>query len=77
MLLRIAFAAALVASAHPAGATEAAKLCRGDAIRFCMDEFPDRGRITACLEQRKADLSAGCRTMFDPPDASPAVQAAG
>ncbi len=69
MLLRTALAISLFAYAHQTKASEAdaATLCRGDALRLCMSEIPDRGRITACMQARKAELSPGCRSVFKVP----------
>ena len=80
MLLRFSLATALLAFVHHAEAAEEAEatnLCRGDAFRLCMNEIPDRERITACLQRRRADLSPGCQTMFAPTKATPAAQTAG
>ncbi len=79
MLLRTALAVALFASAPQAHASEAeaASLCRGDAFRLCMSEIPDRGRITGCMQRRKAELSPGCRSVFNAPrTAQPVATAA-
>lgn len=66
MLVRIALAVLLSAYVHQAKASEAdaESLCRGDAMRLCMSEIPDRGRITACMQRRRAELSPGCRSVF-------------
>lgn len=69
MILRIALAIMLAAYVHKARASEAdaETLCRGDAMRLCMSEIPDRERITACMQRRKAELSPGCRSIFKAP----------
>lgn len=79
MLFRITFAIALFAYAHQTQASEAdaARLCRGDAFRFCLDQIPDREGIATCLQHNKAHLSPGCQTMFNQPVTAPAVLAAG
>ncbi len=78
MLVRTIFAVALIAYAHQTQASEAeaANLCRGDAFRLCLSEIPDRARITACMQRRKAELSPGCKTVFNAPARSPVVAAA-
>jgi hypothetical protein len=38
--------------------------CTGDALRLCGSEVPDVDRITACMIQKKAQLSPGCRVFF-------------
>lgn len=78
MLLRTALAVVLSAYAQQARASdaEAANLCRGDAFRLCMSEIPDRERITACMQRRKAELSPGCKTVFKTPKRAPVVATA-
>ncbi|MFJ7441434.1 hypothetical protein ACIQW5_27810 [Methylorubrum thiocyanatum] len=57
----------LVATSVRAFDAEAAYLCRSDALRLCMSEIPDRERITACMKANRAELSPGCRTVFNKP----------
>ncbi|MCJ2019468.1 hypothetical protein MKK84_18835 [Methylobacterium sp. E-065] len=78
MLGRAILAIALFAYAHQTEASEAeaANLCRGDAFRLCLSEIPDRERITACMQRRKAELSPGCKAVFNAPKRSPIVAAA-
>jgi hypothetical protein len=40
-------------------------MCTGDAFRLCSSEIPDVSRVTACMMQRRASLSAGCRAVMD------------
>lgn len=77
MLVRATLAVCLFAYAHQTQASEAdaANLCRGDAFRLCSSEIPDRERITACMLRRKAELSPGCRMVFDEPKRSPVIAA--
>jgi hypothetical protein len=34
--------------------------CRNDISRFCSDVSPGRGRIAACLQQHRSELSPAC-----------------
>jgi hypothetical protein len=43
------------------------RLCTGDVFRLCSAEIPDRGRIIACMHQKRARLSAECRSVFGKP----------
>lgn len=70
-LIKVALATALmlgaltgVSGAHTA---EQEQLCSGDAMRLCGSEIPDVGRITACMIQKRAQLSRGCRSVFQTP----------
>jgi hypothetical protein len=53
-------------NAHAASHYEQKKACRGDAIKFCSAEIPNKDKITACMKQHKSELSPGCRAMFKP-----------
>lgn len=48
-----------------AGEQEQAALCRDDVMRLCLASIPDRGRIVACMRAQQANLSPGCRAVFD------------
>jgi hypothetical protein len=41
-------------------------MCTGDAMRLCSSEIPDVERVTACMVQKRAQLSDGC-AMPGPP----------
>jgi hypothetical protein len=43
------------------------RLCTPDVFRLCSAEIPDRGRITACMHHKRAQLSAECRSVFGKP----------
>lgn len=79
MLVRATLAVALFAYANQTQAAEAdaANLCRGDAFRLCSGYIPDRERITACMLRRKAELSPGCRMVFDESNRTPVAAATG
>jgi hypothetical protein len=49
--------------------SEQQRLCTGDAMRLCSAEIPSIDRITACMVQKRASLSAGCRSVFQVPAA--------
>ena len=48
---------------------EQQRLCTGDAMRLCSSEIPSIDRITACMVQKRAALSAGCKSVFQVPAA--------
>jgi hypothetical protein len=43
------------------------RLCTPDVFRLCSSEIPDRGRIIACMQHKRAQLSAECRSVFGKP----------
>ena len=45
--------------------SEAQQMCSGDAMRLCSSEIPDIPRIRACMVQKKAQVSPGCRAVMD------------
>ena len=47
------------------GTAEQRAACAPDAFRLCLSYIPDATNVEACLRQRKADLSAACRDVFD------------
>jgi hypothetical protein len=38
--------------------------CMGDALRLCGDAVPDEGRVSACMNAKRAELNPGCRVFF-------------
>ena len=62
----------IISTAH-AYTAEQQQLCTDDAFRLCSSEIPNVDRVTACMVQHKAELSAGCKSVFSP---GPAAQAA-
>lgn len=56
---------ALQTSPGLAYSDEARQMCSGDAMRLCASEIPDIPRIRACMVQKKAQLSSGCRAVMD------------
>ncbi|WP_291612889.1 hypothetical protein [Bradyrhizobium sp.] len=74
----LVLAPVLLASASPAFAytPEQQQACTPDAMRLCGSYIPDVDRITACMIQRKSQLSPECRRFFRP-GPEPRQQAAG
>lgn len=66
----LALAAALFASVLSTSAyaytQEQQAACTPDAMRLCGSFIPDVDRITACMIQRKSQLSPECRRFFRP-----------
>lgn len=44
---------------------EAEQVCYDDAMKLCGDVVPDEAKITACMGQKHAQLSAPCAKVFD------------
>ena len=49
------------------GSAEERAACTPDVFRLCSSEIPNVTKIIACLKEKKASLSPGCRTAFNPP----------
>ena len=77
MLIATAFALAALSTAARAYTPEQEQMCTGDAMRLCSSEIPDVERVTACMVQKRAQLSDGCKAVFHhvPPAATPASYA--
>lgn len=73
MFMRIAAVVALTSIAGTAASAQGVEYfrqqgqmtCMGDVMSLCADSIPDESRIIACMRQRHAQLSAGCRQVFD------------
>ena len=74
MLTATIFALAALSTAANAYTQEQQQMCTGDAMRLCSSEIPDVERVTACMVQKRAQLSDGCKAVFHyaPPAATPA-----
>jgi hypothetical protein len=74
MLIVTIFALAALSTAANAYTDEQQQMCTGDAMRLCSSEIPDVERVTACMVQKRAQLSDGCKAVFHyaPPAATPA-----
>ena len=70
-ITRLSIAAILLlgisGSAATAHTPEQEQLCTGDAMRLCSAEIPDVSRVTACMIQKRAMLSEGCKSVFYAP----------
>ena len=47
------------------GTADQRAACTLDAFRLCGAEIPNVERIIACMKANKANLSPGCRSVFD------------
>ena len=74
MLIATGFVFAALGTSANAYTAEQQQLCTGDAMRLCSSEIPDVDRVTACMVQKRAQLSDGCKSVFHyvPPAATPA-----
>ena len=73
MLIATTFTLAALGTAAQAYTAEQQQMCTGDAMRLCSSEIPDVDRVTACMVQKRAQLSDGCKAVFryEPPAATP------
>jgi hypothetical protein len=59
----------ILASLTPAFAqdftAEQRAACRGDYNKFCKGTMPGGGRVLACLEKQRAEISEACRKVVD------------
>ena len=75
MLIATTFALAALSTAANAYTPEQEQMCTGDAMRLCSSEIPDVERVTACMVQKRAQLSDGCKAVlhYVPPAAATPV----
>ena len=52
-------------SANERARAQAEHLCYDDVQKLCNPEIPDEAKITACMKVHRAQLSPGCRKVFD------------
>jgi hypothetical protein len=64
MLIATTIALAALSTAAQAHTPEQEQMCTGDAMRLCSSEIPDVERVTACMVQKRAQLSDGCKAVF-------------
>jgi hypothetical protein len=64
VLLAATLACLVLPVAGYAYTAEQQQACQGDAFRLCGPEIPDVDRVTACMIQKQAELSPGCRVFF-------------
>jgi hypothetical protein len=78
LLIATTFAFAMLTTVSHAYTPEQEQMCTGDAMRLCSSEIPDVERVTACMVQKRAQLSDGCKAVFHyvPPAATPVNYAA-
>lgn len=79
LLVATSFAFAMLTTASFAYTQEQQQMCTGDAMRLCSSEIPDVERVTACMVQKRAQLSDGCKAVFHyvpPAAATPASYSA-
>jgi hypothetical protein len=70
LLAATAFALTMWTTASFAYSPDQERLCTGDAMRLCGHYIPDVDRITACMTEKYAQLSDGCKAVFDAPAAA-------
>ena len=64
MLIATTVALAALGTAAQAYTAEQQQMCTSDAMRLCASEIPDVERVTACMVQKRAQLSDGCKAVF-------------
>jgi len=69
MLVTTVSCSVLWSEASNAYTFEEEQACSGDAFRLCSSEIPDVDRITACMVQKRDQLSPACRVFFRAPQA--------
>jgi hypothetical protein len=79
LTLAIALTVSALSTAAFAQSAEDQQACMNDAFRVCSATIPDRARTTACMIQKKSQLSAACQAVmakYAPPEAAPVQTAA-
>ena len=73
LLIAATLALGMLTTVSHAYTQEQEQMCAGDAMRLCGSEIPDVDRVTACMIQKRASLSDGCKAVFryEPPAATP------
>ena len=64
LMLATALSVLMWPAASKAYTPEQQQACTDDAMRLCSAYIPDVDRITACMVQRRSQLSPGCRAHF-------------
>ncbi len=69
VIVSLGLALTVVASASSAwayqGTPEQRRACTPDVYRLCAGEIPNVGKITACLQRQKGNLSPACRAAME------------
>jgi len=73
LAIATAFAFGLLTSVSQAYTPEQQQMCTGDAMRLCGSEIPDVERVTACMIRQRAQLSDGCKAVFQYQPTAPAT----
>jgi hypothetical protein len=79
LTLAIALTVSALSTAAYAQSAEDQQACMNDAFRVCSATIPDRARTTACMIQKKSQLSSACQAVmakYAPPAAAPVQTAA-
>jgi hypothetical protein len=79
LTLAIALTVSALSTAAFAQSAEEQQACMNDAFRVCSATIPDRARTTACMIQKKSQLSSACQAVmakYAPPEAAPVQTAA-
>ena len=74
LTLAIALTVSALSTAAFAQSAEDQQACMNDAFRVCSATIPDRARTTACMIQKKSQLSSACQAVmakYAPPEAAP------
>lgn len=77
LAMSLMIGASFLATPSQAYTDDQQQLCTGDAFRLCSAAIPDVDRVTACMIQKRAQLSPGCAQFFRATPASvrkPAVK---
>jgi hypothetical protein len=69
LALSIVIGLSFLATPSQAYTQDEQQLCTGDALRLCSAAIPDVDRVTACMVQKRAQLSPGCAQFFRGPAA--------
>ena len=73
LAIAAAAGASVISTPSQAYTADQEQLCTNDAFRLCSSAIPDVDRVTACMIQRRAELSPGCAQFFREPAAEPAA----
>jgi hypothetical protein len=74
LMLATAFSLSTLPAAGQGYTPEQQQACTPDAMRLCGDYVPNVDRITACMIQKRSQLSAQCKVYFrpdSPPESGP------
>jgi hypothetical protein len=69
LALSVVIGLSFLATPSQAYTQDQQQLCTGDAFRLCSAVIPDVDRVTACMIQKRTQLSPGCAQFFREPAA--------